>query len=166
MEKYILSVLVENHAGVLSKVAGLFSRRGFNIDSLAVGITQDPTVSRITIEVTGDENTVEQISKQLNKLIDVIKIKTLRNNDAVKRELVLVKVRTTSKNRSEIVQIIDIFRANIIDLSPNTVTAQITGGDSKINAFLEMLESFGIEEISRTGMVALERGTSILKADK
>lgn len=166
MEKHILSVLVENHAGVLSKVAGLFSRRGFNIDSLAVGITHDPTISRITIEVTGDENTVEQISKQLNKLIDVIKIKTLKSHDAVKRELVLVKIRTSSKNRSEVVQIMDIFRANIVDLSQTTVTAQITGDDSKINAFLEMLEPFGIEEMSRTGMIALERGTSILKADK
>ncbi len=166
MEKYILSVLVENHAGVLSKVAGLFSRRGFNIDSLAVGITNDPTISRITIEVTSDEITIEQISKQLNKLIDVIKIKTLKNDDAVKRELVLVKVKTSSKNRSEVVQIIDIFRANIIDLSQTTVTAQITGGNSKIDAFVEMLEPFGIEEIVRTGMIALERGTSILKADK
>lgn len=166
MEKHILSVLVENHAGVLSKVTGLFSRRGFNIDSLAVGITRDPTISRITIEVTGDENTIEQISKQLNKLIDVIKIKTLKKNDVVKRELVLVKIRTSSKNRSEVVQIMDIFRANIVDLSQTTVTAQITGDDSKINAFLEMLEPFGIEEMSRTGMIALERGTSVLKADK
>lgn len=166
MEKHILSVLVENHAGVLSKVAGLFSRRGFNIDSLAVGPTHDPTISRITIEVTGDENTIEQISKQLNKLVDVIKIKTLKKNDVVKRELVLVKIRTSSKNRSEVVQIMDIFRANIVDLSQTTVTAQITGDDSKINAFLEMLEPFGIEELSRTGMIALERGTSVLKAEK
>lgn len=166
MEKHILSVLVENHAGVLSKVTGLFSRRGFNIDSLAVGITRDPTISRITIEVNGDENTIEQISKQLNKLIDVIKIKTLKKNDVVKRELVLVKIRTSSKNRAEVVQIMDIFRANIVDLSQTTVTAQITGDDSKLNAFLEMLEPFGIEEMSRTGMIALERGTSVLKADK
>lgn len=164
--KYILSVLVENHAGVLSKVAGLFSRRGFNIHSLAVGVTQDETVSRITIEVSGDEATVEQVSKQLNKLIDVIKIKTLKAHEAVKRGLVLVKVKTSAKTRSEVVQIADIFRANIVDVSQNTVTAEITGSDSKIDAFLEILEPFGIEEIARTGMIALERGANTLKIDK
>jgi acetolactate synthase-1/3 small subunit len=166
MSKYILSVLVENHAGVLSKVAGLFSRRGFNIHSLAVGVTQDETVSRITIEVSGDENTVEQVSKQLNKLVDVIKIKTLKGEDAVKRGLVLVKIKTTSKNRSEILQITDIFRAKIVDVSQSTVTAEITGNDSKVDAFLEILEPFGIEEIARTGMIALERGANTLKIDK
>ncbi len=164
--KYILSVLVENHAGVLSKVVGLFSRRGFNIHSLAVGVTQDETVSRITIEVSGDETTVEQVSKQLNKLIDVIKIKTLKGNEAVKRGLVLVKVKTSAKTRSEVIQIADIFRANIVDVSQSTVTAEITGSDSKIDAFLEILEPFGIEEIARTGMIALERGANTLKIDK
>lgn len=164
--KYILSVLVENHAGVLSKVTGLFSRRGFNIDSLAVGVTQDETVSRITIEVSGDDATVEQVSKQLNKLVDVIKIKTLRGNEAVKRGLVLVKIKTSAKTRSEVVQIADIFRANIVDVSQTTVTAEITGSDSKVDAFLEILEPFGIEEIARTGMIALERGANTLKLDK
>ena len=164
--KYNLSVLVENHAGVLSKVVGLFSRRGFNIHSLAVGVTQDETVSRITIEVSGDETTVEQVSKQLNKLIDVIKIKTLKGNEAVKRGLVLVKVKTSAKTRSEVIQIADIFRANIVDVSQSTVTAEITGSDSKIDAFLEILEPFGIEEIARTGMIALERGANTLKIDK
>ena len=166
MNKYILSVLVENHAGVLSKVTGLFSRRGFNINSLAVGVTQDETVSRITIEVCGDEAIVEQISKQLNKLIDVIKIKTLKEDEAVKRSLVLVKVKTGAKTRSDIVQIADIFRASIVDVAPTTLTAEIIGSDSKINAFLEMLEPYGIEEIARTGMVALERGANTLKIDK
>lgn len=166
MNKYILSVLVENHAGVLSKVTGLFSRRGFNINSLAVGVTQDETVSRITIEVSGDETIVEQISKQLNKLIDVIKIKTLKEDEAVKRSLVLVKVKTGAKTRSDIVQIADIFRASIVDVAPTTLTAEIIGSDSKINAFLEMLEPYGIEEIARTGMVALERGANTLKIDK
>lgn len=164
--KYILSVLVENHAGVLSKVTGLFSRRGFNIDSLAVGVTQDETVSRITIEVSGDDATVEQVSKQLNKLVDVIKIKTLKGNEAVKRGLVLVKIKTSAKTRSEVVQIADIFRANIVDVSQTTVTAEITGSDSKVDAFLEILEPFGIEEIARTGMIALERGANTLKLDK
>lgn len=166
MNKYILSVLVENRAGVLSKVTALFSRRGFNINSLAVGVTQDETVSRITIEVSGDESTVEQVSKQLNKLVDVIKIKTLKGEDAVKRGLVLVKIKTSQKNRSEIIQITDIFRAKIVDVSQNTVTAEMTGNDSKIQAFIDILEPFGIEEIVRTGMVALERGANTLKIDK
>lgn len=164
MERYTLSVLVENHAGVLSKVVGLFSRRGFNIHSLAVGVTHDETISRITIEVSGDENTVEQISKQLNKLIDVIKIKTLKTDDVVKRGLLMVKIKTNAKIRSEVVQIADIFRANIVDLSQNTVTAELTGSDKKLDAFLEMLAPYGIEEIARTGMIALERGTNTLKA--
>ncbi|HIU48332.1 MAG TPA: acetolactate synthase small subunit [Candidatus Avimonoglobus intestinipullorum] len=163
MDRYTLSVLVENHAGVLSKVVGLFSRRGFNIHSLAVGVTHDETISRITIEVSGDENTVEQISKQLNKLIDVIKIKTLKAEDIVKRGLLMVKIKVNAKNRGEVVQIADIFRANIIDLSQQTVVAELTGGDNKLDAFLEMLEPYGIEELARTGMIALERGTNSLK---
>lgn len=166
MSKYILSVLVENHAGVLSKVTALFSRRGFNIHSLAVGVTNDETVSRITIEVNGDESTVEQVSKQLNKLIDVIKIKTLKDTDSVKRGLILVKVKTNSKNRSEIIQITDIFRAKIIDVGQSTIIAELTGDDNKIQAFLDILEPFGIEEVVRTGMVALERGANTLKIDK
>jgi acetolactate synthase-1/3 small subunit len=166
MNKYILSVLVENHAGVLSKVTALFSRRGFNIHSLAVGVTCDESVSRITIEVNGDESVVEQVSKQLNKLVDVIKIKTLRDSDSVRRGLVLVKVRTNSKNRSEIIQLTDIFRANIVDVSQTTITAELTGHDNKIEAFLDIMEPFGIEEIVRTGMVALERGANTLKIDK
>ena len=163
MDRYTLSVLVENHAGVLSKVVGLFSRRGFNIHSLAVGVTHDETISRITIEVSGDENTVEQISKQLNKLIDMIKIKTLKAEDIVKRGLLMVKIKVNAKNRGEVVQIADIFRANIIDLSQQTVVAELTGGDNKLDAFLEMLEPYGIEELARTGMIALERGTNSLK---
>lgn len=166
IEKYTLSVLVENHAGVLSKVAGLFSRRGFNIHSLAVGPTQDANVSRITIEVHGDANTVEQVSKQLGKLVDVIKIKTLRDEEIVKRGLVLVKVKATPKNRSEIIEITNVFRASIIDLSASTVTIEITGGNSKIDAFMELLVPFGIEEIARTGMTALERGSNTLKLEK
>ena len=163
MEKYTLSVLVENQPGVLAKVVGLFSRRGFNIDSLAVGPTQDNDISRITIEVTGNEQTVEQISKQLSKLIDVIKIKTLKENEVVKRCLVLIKVKSNSKTRSEIIEIANIFRANIIDVNVNTLTIEITGADKKIDALVDMLEPFGIEEIARTGITALERGSGTLK---
>lgn len=165
-ERYTLSVLVENQPGVLSRVVGLFSRRGFNIHSLSVGTTQDAAVSRITIEVNGDAQTVEQVSKQLSKLIEVIKIKTLRDSDLVKRGLVLVKVKVTSKTRSELIEITSVFRANIVDISANTLTVEITGHDRKIGAFLELVEPYGIEEISRTGMTALERGTNTLKVDK
>lgn len=163
MERYTLSVLVENQAGVLSRVAGLFSRRGFNIDSLSVGPTNDESFSRITVEVTGDELLVEQISKQLSKLMEVIKIKTLRENELVKRGLVLVKVKVTPKTRGEVMEITNVFRANIVDISTSTLTIELTGGNGKLNAFLEMIEPYGIEEIARTGMTALERGTNTLK---
>lgn len=166
MEKYTLSVLVENHAGVLSRVVGLFTRRGFNIHSLAVGPTADENISRITIEVKGDIYMVEQVSKQLSKLMEVIKIKTLKDNEMVKRGLVLVKIKTNTKNRSEIIEISNVFRANIIDISANTMTAEITGSDAKLDAFLRMVEMYGVEEIARTGMTALERGANTLKLDK
>ncbi len=156
--KHILSVLVENHAGVLLRIVGLFSRRGFNIHSLAVGVTDDPGVSRVTIVVTGDEATIEQVVKQLNKLVDVIKVKELNKNTCVRRELTLLKIRCNSKNRSEIVQIVNIFRANIIDVSPETLTIELTGTEDKIDAFLGMLEPFGIVEVVRGGMLSLERG--------
>lgn len=166
MEKYTLSVLVENSAGVLSRVVGLFTRRGFNIHSLSVGTTTDDKVSRITIEVKGDIYMVEQISKQLSKIMEVIKIKTLRDEELVKRGLVLVKIKTNAKNRGEVIEVANVFRANIIDLSPSTVTAEVTGSDQKIQAFLNMLEPYGIEEMARTGMTALERGANTLKLDK
>lgn len=164
MEKYTLSVLVDNHAGVLSRVVGLFSRRGFNIHSLSVGPTSDELISRVTIEVEGDEKIIEQVSKQLSKIIEVIKIKTLRENETVKRGLVLIKVKTTSKTRSEIIEVTNVFRAKIVDISPSTVTIELTGNDSKINAFIDMVKQYGIEEIARTGMTALERGSNTLKA--
>lgn len=163
MAKHTLSVLVENHAGVLSRVAGLFSRRGFNIDSLAVGITENPDVSRMTIVVDGDEYTVEQVSKQLNKLIDVIKLKKLENSESVRRELALIKVTATTSTRSEIIQIVGIFRANIVDVSKSTVTIEITGGEDKVAALEDMLKQFGIKEIVRTGTIAIERGNRIIK---
>ncbi len=164
MEKYTLSVLVEDNSGVLAKVVGLFSRRGFNIHSLAVGVTNIEGVSRITIEVIGDELTVEQISKQLNKLVDVIKIKVSKSDELVKRGLLLVKVKISPKTRGEVIQIADIFRANIVDVSQTTLTAELTGNDSKLDAFLEILQPYGIEETAMTGMIALERGTNVLKA--
>ncbi len=166
MEKYTLSVLVENNPGVLSRVVGLFSRRGFNINSLSVGTTTDDSVSRITIEVMGDLLTVEQVSKQLSKLMEVIKIKTLAASEMVKRGLILCKVRVSPKTRSEVIEIANIFRAKIIDISSNTMTVELTGNDAKIDAFLEMIGNYGIEEIARTGMTALERGSNILKLEK
>lgn len=165
-EKYILSVLVENHAGVLSRVVGLFTRRGYNINSLSVGTTQDETISRITLEVTGDEQIIEQISKQVSKMMEVLKIKVLRDSDAVVRELALIKVRSTPKTRGEIMEITSIFRSKIVDISPNTLTIEMSGGVKKIDALLAMIEPYGIEEISRTGITAIERGTNTLKLDK
>ena len=165
-EKYTLSVLVENHPGVLSRAVGLFSRRGFNIASLSVGPTADTSVSRITIEVEGDALIIEQVSKQLSKLMEVIKIKTLPENEMVKRGLILCKVRVTPKTRSEVIEIANIFRAKIIDISPSTMTIELTGNDRKLGAFLDMTSNYGIEELARTGMTALERGANTLKVDK
>ena len=162
MAKHILSILVENHAGVLSRVSGLFSRRGFNIDSLAVGTTENEEISRITIVVDGDDYTVDQVLKQLSKLIDVIIIKHLDKSDAVSRELALVKVTATSKTRPEIIQIVNIFRAKVIDISKTTLTIEMTGTLEKIEAFSDMLSSFGICEMVRTGVVSLERGNKII----
>ena len=166
MGKHVLSVLVENHAGVLSRVSGLFSRRGFNIDSLAVGVTENPEISRITIVVDGDEYVVEQVSKQLNKLIDVIKIKQLDKSESISRELALIKVKATATTRSEIIQIVGIFRANIVDVSKSTLTIEISGGTEKVAALEDMLKQFGIKEIVRTGTIAIERGNRIIKANK
>lgn len=165
MAKHTLSVLVENHAGVLSRVAGLFSRRGFNIDSLAVGVTENPDVSRMTIVVDGDEYTVEQVSKQLNKLIDVIKLKKLEQSESVSRELALIKVAATASTRSEIIQIVGIFRANIVDVSKSTLTIEISGSADKVGALEDMLKQFGIKEIVRTGTIAIERGNRIIKVN-
>lgn len=163
MAKHTLSVLVENHAGVLSRVAGLFSRRGFNIDSLAVGVTENPDISRMTIVVEGDDCTVEQVGKQLNKLIDVIKIRQLYKAESVSRELALIKVSASAATRSEIIQIVEIFRAKIVDVSKSTLTIEISGGSDKVAALEEMLGQFGIKEIVRTGTIAIERGNRVIK---
>lgn len=163
MNKHLLSVLVENHAGVLSRVAGLFSRRGFNIESLAVGTTEDPDISRMTIIVAGDDKTVEQVSKQLNKLIDVIKLRILSKENSVSRELSLIKVETDKSTRSEIIQIVEIFRANIVDVSKNSLTIECAGSSEKIDALIDMLKQFGIIEATRTGAIILERGNKSIK---
>ncbi len=159
-QKHTMSVLVENHAGVLSRVAGLFSRRGFNIDSLAVGETNDPGISRITIVVKGDDYIIDQVGKQLNKLVDVIKIKVFNSSEYVGRELVLIKVDAPAHKRAEIIQLVDIFRANIVDVSTQTITVEISADQDKIDALNSLLEQFGILEIVRTGMIAIGRGSA------
>ena len=155
--RHTLSVLVENKFGVLARIAGLFSGRGFNIDTLNVAPTQDPTTSRMTIVVKGDDAVLEQITKQLNKLINVIKVQDFREGECVDRELALIKVNADTKARSEIMQICDIFRAKIVDVQHKTVTVEITGNESKVAAFLDLMERFGIRDITRTGKVAMAR---------
>lgn len=155
--RHTLSVLVENKFGVLTRVSGLFSGRGFNIDTLNVAPTQDPTLSRMTIVVKGDDATLEQIIKQLDRLVEVVKIQDFRDGEYVDRELVLVKVGADSKTRPEIMQICDIFRAKIVDVGHKTLTVEITGDESKISAFLDLMEPFGIRELTRTGKVAMPR---------
>ncbi|NLZ53169.1 MAG: acetolactate synthase small subunit, partial [Thermoanaerobacteraceae bacterium] len=145
--KTTLSVLVENHPGVLFRIAGLFSRRGFNIDSLAVGTTENPDISRITIVVEGDEHIVEQVKKQLNKLVDVIKVSKIIPEDSVTRELVLIKVDAEPQVRSEIIQIAEIFRASIVDVGRKSLTIELTGDKDKVRAFEELLKPFGIKEL-------------------
>jgi acetolactate synthase-1/3 small subunit len=155
--RHTISVLVENKFGVLTRVAGLFSGRGYNIDTLNVGPTQDPKTSRMTIVTHGDEATLEQIVKQLNKLPDVIKVQDFREGEYVDRELVLVKVAVDSKSRAEVMQITDIFRAKIVDVQPKTLTIEITGTEDKVQKFVELMNSFGVTDITRTGKIALPR---------
>lgn len=162
MNRHVLSVLVENQSGVLSRVSGLFSRRGYNIDSLSVGETEDPKVSRMTIVVRGDDQILEQIKKQLNKLIDVIKIVELDPERSVFRELALIKVKTDLTTRASVIEIVSIFRANIVDVSNNSLTVEMTGDEAKIEAFINLMNSYGIAEIVRTGLTAIERGSKII----
>ena len=163
MSRHVLSVLVENESGVLSRVAGLFSRRGYNIDSLSVGETEDPAFSRITIVAHGDDLIIDQIQRQLDKLIEVKKISDLPSDKSVFRELALIKVETTAEKRANVIEIADIFRANIVDVARESLTIEITGDGSKINAFLELVQPYGVKEIARTGLTALGRGDHILK---
>lgn len=160
--KHTISVLVENHAGVLARVAGLFARRAYNIDSLAVGVTADENVSRITIVADGDDYTLEQILKQLNKLIDVIKVRSFSEKDLLTRELVLVKVNCTPAQRSELISIAKIAEAKISDISVNTITLELSDYSNKIRTFEELLRPYGIREIVRTGTVAIQRGSASL----
>ena len=155
--KHTISVTVENKFGVLSRVAGLFSGRGFNIESLSVGETLDPSISRMTIVTRGDDRIIEQVIKQLRKLVDVIKVSDLTGTNFVDRELILVKVNATEKTKAEILRILEIFRGKIIDVSPSTYTFLITGDQGKTEAFVKLIKPFGIKEIVRTGKVAISR---------
>lgn len=161
--KHTISVLVENNAGVLARVAGLFARRGFNIDSLAVGVTDDERVSRITIVAEGSEYTLEQIEKQLNKLIDVIKVRALQPESMVTRELVLIKVGCTAKQRSEIINICEIVQAKISDISTTTMTVELSADSAQIATLEELLRPYGIKEIVRTGTIAMQKGEATVR---
>ncbi len=155
--RHTISVLVENKFGVLTRVAGLFSGRGYNIDTLNVGPTNDPATSRMTIVTRGDETTVEQIVKQLNKLPNVLKVQDFRDGEYVDRELVLVKVGVDSKSRAEVMQITDIFRAKIVDVQPKSLTVEVTGSEDKVEKLLDLLKGFGVMDVTRTGKIALPR---------
>jgi acetolactate synthase-1/3 small subunit len=158
MSKHTLSVLVQNTPGILARIAALFSRRGFNIDSLAVGVTEHPDISRITIVVGVEDLPLEQVTKQLNKLVNVLKIVELDPSQSVRRQLVLVKVRADNETRSQITQIVDLFRAKTVDVSPEAVTIEATGGSDKLEAMLRMLEPYGIKELVQSGTIAVGRG--------
>ncbi len=162
MQRYTLGILVNNHAGVLSRVVGLFSRRGYNIDSLSVGETENTAVSRITIVVTGDRRIVEQIEKQVAKLHDVIKVVELTLQGSIQTELVLVKVKTTDTTRAAVVELAEIFKAKIVDVTDRTLTMRITGTGDKVSTFLHLVTPYGISELVRTGMTAMERGSQAL----
>lgn len=165
--KHTIAVLVENHPGVLARISGLFSARGFNIDSLAVGETEDPTVSRMTIVVEGDERTLEQVKKQLNKLIDVITVQDLTQKKFIDRELILIKVEVaTAKDRNQIIEIAETMEANIADIGPQTITVEGTGETSKIEKLTELLKPFGIKEIARTGKIAMAKDAKEPKEPK
>ena len=155
---HTIVALVEDRPGVLNRISSLFRRRGFNIASLAVGRSEQPKLSRMTFVVEGDEDTVEQVTKQLNKLIEVIKVSEIQEEDVIARELALVKVHATPTTRSEIMQLVDIFRANIIDVGPRSLIIEITGEEDKINALYNLLRPFGIQELMRTGRIAISRG--------
>ena len=154
----VFSLLVDNNPGVLSRVSGLFSRRGYSIDSITAGVTADPRFTRITIVTSGDEDILEQIEKQVRKLEDVIEIKVLQPEDSVYRELIMVKVRANKTERTEIISVADIFRAKIVDVEKDSLMVELTGNGSKVDAFLELLEGYEILELARTGITGLQRG--------
>ena len=164
--KHTISVLVQNHSGVLSRITGLFSRRGFNIESLAVGPTHDDEVSRITIIADGDEHTVEQIEQQLNKLIEVIKVRTLAKDECFARELMMVKLACTAEKRSEIMTIAEMTEAKIVDVTLSTVTLEICARYKKLERFIEIVAPYGIIELVRTGTIAIQKGSESMTAKK
>ncbi len=164
--KHTLAILVENKPGVLTRIAGLFSRRGFNIESLAVGVTENPDTSRMTIVVSGDDKILEQVMKQLNKLIDVIRVSDLPPEESVNRELALIKVGVDSNTRAEVMQIVDVFRAKIVDVGIKSLVVEVTGDESKIHAMEQLLRQFGIKEMVRTGKVAMNRGAKAVQTEK
>lgn len=165
-DEFILSILVNNEAGVLTRVSSLFSRRAFNIDSLSVGVTDDPKISRITIVARGDDYVKNQIILQLEKLHDVKKVELMPQTGTVMRELVLIKLNISQKSRAGLMEAVSVFRAKVVDLTNDSVTLEITGERSKCNAFVEYLRAFGIAELCRTGLTAITRGPSTLKPDE
>jgi len=165
--RHTIAVLVKDHPGVLTRVASLFNRRGFNIESLAVGHTSETGVSRMTIVVEGDERALEQIVKQLNKLIDTIRVKDIQSYNSVERELALIKIKTASLViRSEIMQTVDIFRAKVVDVNSKIITIETTGTEDKVSALIELLKPFGLEEVVRTGKIAISRGINTVRSSK
>jgi acetolactate synthase-1/3 small subunit len=163
--RHIISVLVENEFGVLAKISGLFSGRGFNIESLCVAETLDPTVSRITLVTSGDDRVLEQITKHLNKLVNVIKVCDFSDVSHVERELVLVKVTADARTRGELLSVVDIFRGKVVDVGDKTYVVEVTGTTDKVGAFVDLLKPFGIVELVRTGMVAMYRGARVLSPE-
>ncbi|HET7062079.1 MAG TPA: acetolactate synthase small subunit [Nitrosospira sp.] len=161
--RHIISLLMENEAGALSRVAGLFSSRGYNIESLTVAATEDPTLSRMTLVTVGSDDVIEQITKQLNKLIEIVKVVDLSEGDHIERELMLIKVRTVGKDREEIKRLADIFRGRIIDVTDKSYTIELTGTGSKLDAFIGAIERGSILETVRTGVSGIGRGERILK---
>ncbi len=164
--RHTISVLVNNHSGVLSRVSNLFSARGYNIDSLVVGITDDPKVSRMTIVVRGDERVIDQVEKQLNKLIDVIKVIDLTNEDFIGRDLALIKVRAEAHTRSQVMEIVQCFDGKIVDVALKSFIIEVTGKESKINAMVELLGNYGVLEMVRTGEVAISRGKKVAEEEE
>ena len=162
--KHIIAVIVENKSGVLTRIAGLFSRRSFNIDSLSVGATDNPEYSRMTITVEGDRDVLEQVIKQLSKLINVIRVSELDPAESLERELAVIKVSVDRESRSEIMQIVNIFRARIIDVSQRSMIIEVTGDEEKVDAIIQLLRQFGIKELARTGKVSMIRGARVIKA--
>ncbi|MCX6672309.1 MAG: acetolactate synthase small subunit [Methanothrix sp.] len=162
--QHTIAVIVENKSGVLTRIAGLFSRRSFNIDSLSVGATENPDYSRMTITVQGDRDVLEQVIKQLSKLINVIRVSELEPGESIERELAIIKVNADKESRSEIMQIVNIFRAKIIDVSHKSMIIEVTGDEEKVDAIVQLLRQFGIKEMARTGKVSMVRGARVIKA--